>query len=110
MRIWGSRRFDVIVSNPPYIAAGDPDLDAHVAQFEPDLALISGKSGLEALEQIIAQAGRYLAPQGHIVLEHGFTQGQQTRRLLQQHGFVQVRTCQDLAGQDRASCARLAAG
>ncbi len=100
-------RFDVIVSNPPYIAEGDPDLDTHVAQFEPALALISGASGLEAIEQIIGQAGQYLVQRGHIVLEHGFRQGQKTRQLLQQQGFVQVRTCQDLAGQDRVSCARL---
>lgn len=102
----GRHRFDVIVSNPPYIAAEDPDLDAHVAQFEPALALISGETGLEALERIIGEAGRYLAPGGHIVLEHGFRQGQDTRRLLRQHGFVRARTCQDLAGQDRVSCAR----
>ena len=106
----GRHRFDVIVSNPPYIAAEDPDLDTHVAQFEPALALISGETGLEALERIIGQADRYLAPRGHIVLEHGFGQGPETRRLLQQHGFVQVRTCQDLAGQDRVSCARSGAG
>lgn len=100
-------RFDVIVSNPPYIAKGDPDLDTHVAQFEPALALISGTSGLEAIEQIIGQAGQYLALRGHIVVEHGFRQGQPARQLLQQQGFVQVRTCQDLAGQDRVSGARL---
>ena len=106
----GRHQFDVIVSNPPYIAEKDPELDAHVAQFEPALALISGESGLEALERIIGKASRYLALGGHIVLEHGFRQGQQTRRLLQQHGFEQVRTCQDLAGQDRVSCAHLGAG
>lgn len=106
----GHHRFDVIVSNPPYIAEGDPDLDPHVAQFEPDLALISGESGLEALERIISQAQAYLAPQGHIVLEHGFSQGAETRQLLQQNGFAQIRTDQDLAGQDRVSCARLSTG
>lgn len=106
----GHRRFDVIVSNPPYIAQGDPDLDPHVAQFEPALALISGESGLEALERVIGQAYRHLAPQGHIVLEHGYTQGAEVRRLLRQNGFAQVRTDPDLAGQDRVSCARLGAG
>lgn len=103
----GNHRFDVIVANPPYIAEGDPDLDAHVAQFEPAHALISGESGLEALERITRQAHRYLAPQGHIVLEHGFLQGAEACQLLRQNGFVQVRTYQDLAGQDRVSCARL---
>lgn len=103
----GHRRFDAIVSNPPYVAEGDPDLDPHVAQFEPALALISGESGLEALEKIIGQAHPYLAPRGHIVLEHGFMQGGETRRLLSLHGFVQIRTYPDLAGQDRVSCACL---
>lgn len=106
----GHRRFDMIVSNPPYIAEGDPDLDPHVAQFEPALALISGQSGLEALERIIRQAQRYLSPQGHIVLEHGYTQGAEARRLLRQNGFAQIRTDRDFAGQDRVSCARLSAG
>ncbi len=106
----GHRRFDVIVSNPPYVAQGDPDLDPHVAQFEPAPALISGASGLEALERIIDQAHRHLAPQGHIVLEHGYTQGAEVRRLLHQNGFAQVRTDPDFAGQDRVSCARLSAG
>ncbi len=106
----GHHRFDMIVSNPPYIAEGDPDLDPHVAQFEPALALISGESGLEALEQIIGQAHPYLTACGHIVLEHGYTQGTETRRLLRQNGFVQIRTDQDLAGQDRVSSARLSAG
>ena len=106
----GHRRFDMIVSNPPYIAEGDPDLDPHVAQFEPAQALISGESGLEALEQIIGQAHPYLTPQGHNVLEHGFMQGAEARRLLRQHKFAQVRTYQDLAGQDRVSCARSGTG
>lgn len=106
----GHHRFDAIVSNPPYIAEGDPDLDPHVAQFEPALALISGESGLEALERVISQAHPHLAPRGHIVLEHGFMQGAKTRRLLLQNGFAQVRTCQDLAGLDRVSCARSSAG
>ena len=103
----GGDRFDVIVSNPPYIAAGDADLNVHVAQYEPALALISGASGLEALELIISQAGRHLRRRGWLVVEHGYGQREDTQRLLRQNRFVQTRTCQDLSGQDRVSCARL---
>ncbi|MCY4420498.1 MAG: peptide chain release factor N(5)-glutamine methyltransferase [Gammaproteobacteria bacterium] len=103
----GSDRFDVIVSNPPYVAAGDPDLDVHVKEYEPAVALVSGTSGLEALEMIISRSGRHLTPCGWLVVEHGFTQGKDIRRLLHQNRLEQIRTCQDLSGLDRVSCARL---
>ena len=97
--------YDVIVSNPPYVAENDPDLDAHVAEHEPSLALISGKSGLQDIERIIGQATRYLDPRGSVLIEHGFQQGADARRLLQQHGFAHIHTYRDHAGLERVSCA-----
>ena len=89
------------------MAAGDPDLDDHVKEYEPALALVSGTSGLEALEMIISRSGRHLTPCGWLVVEHSFTQGKDIRRLLRQNSLEQIRTCQDLSGLDRVSCARL---
>lgn len=98
-------RYDVIVSNPPYVSENDPNLDRHVAQYEPRLALISGKSGLEHIEQIINHAGQFLNRQGCLLIEHGFNQGAVVRRLLSQKGFIRIDTYQDLSGQERVSCA-----
>ncbi len=99
-------RYDVIVSNPPYVSENDPNLDRHVARYEPRLALISGKSGLEHIEQIINHAGQFLNRQGCLLIEHGFNQGAVVRRLLSQKGFIRIDTYQDLSGQERVSCAR----
>jgi release factor glutamine methyltransferase len=93
------RRFDFIVSNPPYIAAGDPLLTALSA--EPLLALSPGASGLEALQQIVAQAPEYLLAGGSLLLEHGQTQAPDVQRLLRHQGFESIRTCLDLSGKAR---------
>jgi release factor glutamine methyltransferase len=100
--------FDVIVSNPPYIAEGDPDLSPTVAEFEPKLALIAGSTGLEAIERITQQAGAHLRPNGWLVLEHGWRQAATVAALLVQHGFSHVRSRPDLAGHERVTEGRLA--
>ncbi|HEY2678570.1 MAG TPA: peptide chain release factor N(5)-glutamine methyltransferase [Steroidobacteraceae bacterium] len=92
-------RFDLIVANPPYIAASDPALDKLAA--EPALALIAGPSGLEALSTIIAQAPAHLRAGGWLLLEHGSTQAQDVAALLEQRGFEAIRTVQDFAGRPR---------
>jgi release factor glutamine methyltransferase len=97
------RRFDVIAANPPYIARGDADLAPEVGRFEPEIALIAGVSGLEAIEQIVAQAGRHLEPGGWLVLEHGWTQGGTVRDRLVRSGFAHVRSHADLAGHERVT-------
>lgn len=99
----GDQRFDVIVSNPPYIAAEDPDLAPDVRRFEPNLALIAGPTGMEALDLIIAAAPRHLNPQGWIILEHGWKQASQVRDRLVRHGFTHVRSHADLAGHERVT-------
>lgn len=100
-----SERYDLIVSNPPYIAEGDPHL-AKLAH-EPPLALTSGPDGLEAIRAIIAQAPACLQPGGWLLLEHGWDQAPAVRTLLMQAGFTDVQSRQDLAGIARCSGGRL---
>jgi release factor glutamine methyltransferase len=92
-------RFHLIVANPPYIAAGDPALQALSA--EPATALIAGATGLEALDAIIAQAPKHLYAGGWLALEHGITQAQDVARLLHQQGFDSIRTYPDFSGRPR---------
>jgi len=97
------RRFDVVAANPPYIARGDADLAQNVSRFEPEIALIAGNSGLEAIEQIAAQAGAHLRPGGWLILEHGWTQAGAVRARLVRSGFTHVRSHADLAGHERVT-------
>lgn len=97
------RKFDLIVSNPPYIALDDPHLEQGDVRFEPLSALVSGADGLDDIRHIIARAGAHLREQGWLLLEHGNQQGEAVRDLLQHAGFVQVRTECDLAGNPRVS-------
>lgn len=97
------RRFDVVASNPPYVARGDADLAADVGRFEPEVALIPGATGLEAIEQIVAQAGAHLQPGGWLILEHGWAQAGAVRDRLVRSGFAHVRSHADLAGHDRVT-------
>jgi release factor glutamine methyltransferase len=100
-------RFDLIASNPPYIAEGDPRVAADVRRHEPHAALFSGATGLEALGDIVAGAPPHLNPGGWLLLEHGDQQGDAVRRLLADCGFVDVATLRDLAGLDRCTEGRL---
>lgn len=95
--------FDLIASNPPYIAEGDPRVEPSVGRYEPHGALFAGPSGLEALRIIIATAPRHLSPGGWLVVEHGDAQGAAVRGLLQAAGFVSIATYPDLAGRDRCT-------
>jgi release factor glutamine methyltransferase len=94
-------RFNLIVANPPYIAAADPALLSLAA--EPALALTSGPTGLEALEAIIAQAPAHLQANGWLALEHGIGQAQDVARLLKEHGFDSIRTHVDFSGRPRVT-------
>lgn len=95
------RRFDLIVSNPPYIADTDPHLTAGDVRFEPSSALTSGSDGLDDLRSIIAQAPEHLKEGGWLLLEHGYDQGAAVRELLAGHGFGRVQTRRDLAQHER---------
>jgi len=109
-RIPPDLRFDLIVSNPPYIAASDPHLQQGDVRFEPRLALTAGEDGYQAFRIIAAQAGDRLAPGGRLLLEHGFDQADGVRALLARHGFITIIHHQDLQGQVRATEAIRPAG
>ncbi len=97
--------FDIIVSNPPYIAEGDAHLPA--LKHEPSLALTSGADGLDAIRSIILHASHHLHSGGWLLLEHGFDQAARVRHLLVSHGFADATTRQDLGGMDRCTGAIL---
>lgn len=99
-------RFDLIASNPPYIADGDPHLDQGDLRFEPPSALSSGRDGLDAIRTIITAAPRHLHDGGWLLLEHGWDQGGAVRVLLAEAGFVDVETARDLEDRDRTSLGR----
>jgi release factor glutamine methyltransferase len=98
-------RFDLIASNPPYIAAGDPHLQA--LRFEPDAALASGPDGLDAIRVIVRDASLHLVQGGWLLLEHGFDQGAAVRSLLQAARMCDVATERDMEGRDRVTLGRI---
>lgn len=98
-----ARRFDLIVSNPPYIAANDHHLQQGDLRFEPPQALAAGPDGLDDLRIIIGGAPTHLNPGGWLLLEHGYDQEAPVQALLRDAGFADVFTRRDLAGQPRVS-------
>lgn len=95
--------FDLIVSNPPYIEEHDSHLEQGDVRFEPRSALVSKDAGLLDIKRIIEESPRHLNPQGWLLLEHGYQQGEIVRELLSVRGFAAVKTRADLAGNDRAT-------
>ncbi|MCB1722194.1 MAG: peptide chain release factor N(5)-glutamine methyltransferase [Chromatiaceae bacterium] len=93
--------FDLIVSNPPYVAHGDPHLSRGDVRFEPPQALVSGDDGLDAIRHIVACASGHLMPGGWLWFEHGHTQHNSVAALLRAYGFIDVATRADLAGNPR---------
>ena len=102
------RRFDLVVSNPPYVAEGDPHLGSGDLRFEPRAALTDGSGdGLGAIRAIVAGAAAHLAPGGWLLLEHGFDQADAVRALLAQAGLEEPFSLPDLAGIPRVAGARM---
>ena len=97
------RRFDLIVGNPPYIAAADPHLTRGDVRFEPLSALAAGPDGLEDLRRLVAAAGAHLQPGGALLLEHGYDQADAVQALLQSARFRHVQSWPDLSGIRRVS-------
>lgn len=95
--------FDLIVSNPPYIAEGDPHLHDGDLRFEPRAALASGPDGLDAIRAILRDAHTHLRGGGWLLFEHGFEQGAAVRALLEQSGYRGVFTAHDLEQRERVS-------
>jgi release factor glutamine methyltransferase len=98
-------RFGLVVSNPPYVALGDPHLPA--LRFEPRPALAAGADGLDAIREIVREASAHLLPGAWLLLEHGWDQDRAVRDLLADAGLETVTTWPDLAGIARVSGGRL---
>jgi release factor glutamine methyltransferase len=97
------RMFDLVVSNPPYVASGDPHLEA--LRFEPRSALEAGADGLDAIRTLAAKAMPALKPGGAILLEHGADQAEGVAALLAEHGWIDITLARDLAGLPRVTAA-----
>ena len=103
----GTRRFDIIVSNPPYIESSDAHLGLGDLRFEPRSALASGPDGLDDIRRIVAGAHRHLLPGGSLLIEHGWNQGEAVRGLFAQAGFTGISTERDLENRDRVTIGRI---
>ncbi len=103
-------RADVIVSNPPYIASNSPQVDRSVDQHEPSIALYSGLDGLDAIREIVENAGNYLKANGVLVLEIGFDQADAVREVLAKHGYADIEIRTDAFGNDRIAIGRWRTG
>jgi len=102
----GPERFDLIVSNPPYVAASDAHLERGDVRFEPRLALVGGEDGLACIRAIAARAQSRLRPGGWLLLEHGYDQGDRCIGLLREFGYSDVEDFEDLAGVPRVCAGR----
>ena len=98
-----NQQFNLIVSNPPYIAEHDPHLSQGDVRFEPKSALTSGADGLDDIRHIIGQASQHLAPNGWLMLEHGYDQAEAVAKLMAEAGFTEIAHAQDLAGIQRVT-------
>ena len=100
-------RFDLVVSNPPYVASGDPHLAQGDLRFEPPSALVAGTDGLDAIRAIVGDAGGHLLPGGSLLLEHGAGQDCSVRELMAAAGLEAIETWPDLAGIARATAGKV---
>ncbi|WP_395707177.1 peptide chain release factor N(5)-glutamine methyltransferase [Casimicrobium huifangae] len=101
-----NQRFDLIVSNPPYVVPGDAHLTQGDLRYEPAIALADAVDGLESYRQLAAGAQRHLAPGGWVIVEHGYDQGESVPNLLRATAFADVALHRDLAGLPRVTTAR----
>jgi len=102
----GNAQFELVVSNPPYVAESDPHLSKGDVRFEPQHALIAGKEGLDDLAAIIGEAQLHLYPSGWLICEHGYQQALPVTELFINYQYQNIKTYQDLAGQDRVTLGR----
>ena len=100
------RALDLIVSNPPYVAADDPHLDQGDVRFEPEIALCDGADDLATIRTLIQDSRNLLVPGGWLLLEHGYDQAQAVRALFRKNGYENIETRRDLAGIERVTGGR----
>ncbi len=98
--------YDLIVSNPPYIASNDPNLRNHDIKFEPESALVSGNDGLDDLQKIIQESGNYLKNHGWLIVEHAYNQGMKVRKLFLDNDFSST-TIKDYNKLERVTFGKL---
>jgi release factor glutamine methyltransferase len=98
--------FDIIVSNPPYIAADDPHLQQGDVRFEPQSALSSGKTGMDDIEHLCAHAKNHLKNNGWLIVEHGYNQEQLVSDSFAENGFTQIEQVRDLSGHTRMTAGK----
>ena len=101
-------KWDLLVSNPPYLSENDPHLDT--LEKEPIEALVSGRDGLEAIRQIVRGSSYFLNPQGHLLIEHGFNQSEAVRRIFAANSFKNVVSAKDYSGIERVKLGKFNGG
>mgnify|MGYP001043518960 CR=1 FL=1 len=105
----GEHDFDIIISNPPYIAEHDPHLSRGDVRFEPRRALTSGTHGMDAIEHLCQHAEKHLKPGGRLIVEHGYDQADSVYECFQRNGFINIEQIRDLGGHIRMTAGRVTA-
>lgn len=101
------QKFNMIISNPPYIAPDDPNIESYVKEYEPNDALFAENNGLEALKILIHGAPIYLKSKGYVLVEHGFNQKEAVVKYFKEAGFENIETILDLNGLSRVTLGRV---
>ena len=100
-------RYDLVISNPPYIESDDPHLQQGDLRFEPAGALASGQDGLDDIRRLVQQALKHLKKDGYLLLEHGYQQAEAVRSLMTEAGYIEIETHQDIEDRDRVTLGKI---
>ena len=100
-------RYDLVISNPPYIESDDPHLQQGDLRFEPAGALASGQDGLDDIRRLVQQALKHLKKDGYLLLEHGYQQAEAVRSLMAKAGYIDIETHQDIEERDRVTLGKI---
>ena len=100
-------RYDLVISNPPYIESDDPHLQQGDLRFEPAGALASGQDGLDDIRRLVQQALKHLKKDGYLLLEHGYQQAEAVNSLMAKAGYIDIETHQDIEGRDRVTLGKI---